>query len=181
MDLYPKCRNGFAHLGEDQASGLSPRLKRASLHPSFSPARGSGENFLRRHGMRAGLSGIAAEGAVSTVVAAEIGERQKNLTRIGDCASLKGLLRGTRRIEQRRQFIVNADYQSQGQVARDGGAGRARPQKTSQFLRPDVPCPQPAVLIAVFITISVRVHARRCNESYISNRSRRPGPGSVIM
>jgi hypothetical protein len=39
----------------------------------------------------AGLAGIAAEGAISTIVAAEVGEWNENLSGVGDYAGLEPL------------------------------------------------------------------------------------------
>ena len=75
--------------------------------------------------MRAGFSGIAAEGAVAAVVTAEIGQRQKNLSRIGDDAGSEVFFRGACRREQSWEVVVAAVDQAQGQVARDG---RTRPE-----------------------------------------------------
>ena len=46
--------------------------------------------------MRTGISGVAAEGAVSAKVAAKIGQRQKNLARVGDRPGFETFFGGTR-------------------------------------------------------------------------------------
>ena len=77
--------------------------------------------------MRAGISGIAAEGAVAAVVAAEIGQRQKDLPRIGDDTGLEVFSCGAGGGQQRGQIVVTAADQAQRQVARDGRRPVERP------------------------------------------------------
>ena len=72
--------------------------------------------------MRARLARIAAEGAVSAVVAAKIRQRKKDLAGISDNAGLEAFLRCACRHEQCGQFIVTALDQAQGALARDGFA-----------------------------------------------------------
>ncbi len=67
--------------------------------------------------MRAGVSGIAAESAVAAVVAAKIGQRQENFSRVGDDAGLEVIFCSAGGGEQRGQIVVGAADQAQGQVA----------------------------------------------------------------
>jgi len=46
------------------------------------------ENFVRSHEVSAGLAGIFAEGAVAAIVAAESGQGDEDLFRIGDDIAL---------------------------------------------------------------------------------------------
>jgi hypothetical protein len=73
--------------------------------------------------VRAGFSGIAAEGAVAAVVAAKIGQRQENLPRVGDDAGLEVFFGGASGPEQRGKIVVATADQAQGQFARDGRSG----------------------------------------------------------
>ena len=73
--------------------------------------------------MRAGVAGIAAEGAVSAIVAAKVGERQKHLARICDNPGLEALLRGASGGEEFGKIFVGAANQLDGGFARDRFAG----------------------------------------------------------
>ncbi len=73
--------------------------------------------------MRGRFLGVAAEGAVTAVVAAKIGQRQKNLPRVGDDAGLEVFFCGAGGGEQRGEIVVIAANQVQGKVARDGRTG----------------------------------------------------------
>ena len=58
-----------------------------------------------------GVAGIAAIGAVSAVVAAEVGERDENLARVGDDAGTELLFQRARSGEQFGQKVVIAGQQ----------------------------------------------------------------------
>ena len=73
--------------------------------------------------MRAGVAGIAAEGAVSAVVAAEIGQRQEDLARVGDDAGPEALFGGVGGGEKFGKIVVGAANELQSSLARDGDAG----------------------------------------------------------
>ena len=73
--------------------------------------------------MCAGVAGIAAEGAVSAVVAAEIGQRQKDFARVGDDAGLEAFFGGAGGGEEFGKIVVGAADQAQRGFARDGDAG----------------------------------------------------------
>ena len=93
-----------SRISGNSASGLSPSENSASVQPSFSPCLRHRENFVGRHGVRAGLAGIAAEGAVSAIIAAQIGQRDKHLARVGDDA---GTILFFERARSRKQFRQN--------------------------------------------------------------------------
>ncbi len=86
---------GFAHLGKEEFRLVSETEEGLGASEFFSGA-GDLENFVRRHGVCAGVAGIAAEGAVSAVIAAEIGEREKNFARVSDDAGFEALFGGAR-------------------------------------------------------------------------------------
>ena len=67
--------------------------------------------------MRPGFARVAAEGAVSAVVAAKIGQRQEDLARIGDGAGPEALFGSAGGREEFRQIVVGATNQAQGGVA----------------------------------------------------------------
>jgi hypothetical protein len=69
--------------------------------------------------MRAWVGGIAAEGTVAAVIAAEISQRQEDFARVGDCAGLEVFFCRSGRREQCGQVVLVATDQPQGQAARD--------------------------------------------------------------
>ena len=64
--------------------------------------------------MCAGLAGIAAEGAVATVVAAEVSQRQEDLFRISDDSGLESLPGFTGGCQERRKLVVTGTDQPAG-------------------------------------------------------------------
>ncbi len=86
---------GFAHLGKQRLRTVAQREQRFRAAQLLARLR-HGENFVGRHGVRAGLAGIAAVGAVSAVIAAQICQRDENLARIGDDAGAILLLERAR-------------------------------------------------------------------------------------
>ena len=70
--------------------------------------------------MRAGFSGVAAEGAVAAIVAAKIGQWKENLSRISDDARLEVFFGGEGGGQQRGKIVVATANQAQSQVARSG-------------------------------------------------------------
>ena len=81
--MTPAFELGARYVGKTP-SGLSPRQKRASTHPTPS-ARASALVDLRgRHRPCSRLTGGATEGAVAAAVLAEIGQRQEDLRRERD-------------------------------------------------------------------------------------------------
>ena len=81
-------------------SGLSPRHISASLHPSSRAAPRPFGDLVGRHRPRAGIARVLAKCAVGASVAAEIGDRQKNLARVGDVAALAAIAQLGRRGKQ---------------------------------------------------------------------------------
>ena len=81
---------GFAHFGKEQFGFVAQAEKGFGASQLF-PGVGHGEDFIRRHCMGAGLAGIAAEGAVSAIVTAKIGQGQEDLARVSDHAGLEAL------------------------------------------------------------------------------------------
>src|SRR6185437_2042287 len=76
------------HLGEDQL-GLITKTKQSFRAAKFFSGAGDLKDFVGCHCVRARLSGVAAEGAISAVVAAKVGKRNKNLARISNDAGLE--------------------------------------------------------------------------------------------
>ena len=68
--------------------------------------------------MRARLSGIAAEGAVAAVVAAEIGQGEEYLSRISNGAGLETFFGRSGRGEQNREILVRCAEQVTRRLAR---------------------------------------------------------------
>ena len=111
-----------SHLGKQQFRLIAEAEESFGTSQLFAGA-GDGQHFLRSQGMRSGFSGIAAESAVTAVVAAEIRQRQENLPRVGDDTGFEVFFCGARRPDQRWKISVTAAYQPQGQFARDGRTG----------------------------------------------------------
>jgi hypothetical protein len=62
-----------------------------------------------------GLAGIAAEGAISAIVAAEVGEWNENFSGIGDYADLEAVASASGGGKKLRQlFVVRADPAARG-------------------------------------------------------------------
>ena len=108
-----------AHLGEEQFRLVAQAEESLGASQLFAGA-GDRENFVRSHGMRAGISGIAAEGAVAAVIAAKIRQRQEDFSRIGDDAGLEVFFCGAGRGEQRGKIVVTAADQPAGPGRGDG-------------------------------------------------------------
>ena len=98
------------------------------MHPSFSPARATVEHLVRGHGVGAGIAGIAAEGAVSAIVAAEVGQRKEYFARVSDDAGLEALLGGAGGGEKFGKIVVGAADQAQGGFPGDRYSGTQRGQ-----------------------------------------------------
>src|SRR5262249_1217466 len=56
------------------------------------------------HGVGAGLAGVALEGAVAAVVAAEVGQGEEDLPGVGDRAPLAGVAERRGRVEDRTEL-----------------------------------------------------------------------------
>ena len=81
---------------EEDALGLVAKREEGFFATCAAALLGYGEDFVGSHEMRAGLAGVFAEGAVAAVVAAEIGERDENFSRVGDDAGLELVFCGVR-------------------------------------------------------------------------------------
>src|SRR5579862_5648659 len=68
---------GGTHFGECELR-LVPETEEGFGAAELFAGTGDFENFVRSHRVRGGLAGIAAEGAVAAIVAAEIREWKKN-------------------------------------------------------------------------------------------------------
>src|SRR6476660_1236819 len=81
---------GLSHLGKDKLRLVAEREKSFRATECLTRFRDR-ENFVGRHGVSARITGIAAEGAVSAVVSAQVSQRNKDLARIGDDARLEAV------------------------------------------------------------------------------------------
>ena len=72
--LVAEMAERLAHLGEEQF-GLVAEAEEGFGAAELLAGAGDLEDFVGSHGVRAGVAGIAAEGAVSAIVAAEVGQR----------------------------------------------------------------------------------------------------------
>ena len=86
--FVPEMMKRLAHLWKKQFRLVAQREQSLRASKFFAGASNF-QNLIRRHGVRAGVAGVAAEGAVSAIVAAEIGQWQKNFARVGDDARLE--------------------------------------------------------------------------------------------
>src|SRR6266700_5918645 len=91
--LVAEVPEGLPHLGEEQFGLVAETEESFGASELFASA-GDFEELVRSHRVGAGIAGIAAEGAVSAVVAAEIGQGQEDLAGIGDGAGLEALFGG---------------------------------------------------------------------------------------
>ena len=111
---FRKCEFGFIAETEESL-GASHLLARAR-HRQY---------LVRGHGVCAGLAGIAAEGAIAAVVATEVGERNKNLARIGNDAGLKRCLASMAADKQRGKIVVRTADQLASIFSRKRHSGSA--------------------------------------------------------
>src|SRR5580658_11162802 len=118
---------GLAHLGEKKFGLVAETEESFGASELFSGA-GDGKHFLGCHRMRAWIGGVAAEGAISAVVAAEIGKREKYLARIGDHAGFEALFGGAGRGQKQRKIVIRAMDECERGFAGDRLAG-ARSRK----------------------------------------------------
>src|SRR5580698_6251088 len=108
---------GLAHLGKCEFGFIAKAEE--SLGASHLLARSRHlENLVGCHRECARLAWIAAEGAISAVVATKIGEWNKNLARVSNYARLEALpgLRGSR--EQRGKVLFSAADQLASPIPR---------------------------------------------------------------
>ena len=113
-----KLAQGFAHLGKQRLWAVAQREQRFGAAQLFALLRDR-QNFVGRHGVRTRLAGIAAVGAVSAIIAAEVGQRDKHFARVGDDAGTILLLEGARSRKQFRQKVVVAAQELAGDVGRE--------------------------------------------------------------
>ena len=88
--VVPKPAQRCAHLGKGQLRLVAEAEK--SFGASQLLARTNDrEHLIRSHGVRARIVRISAEDTVAAVIAAEIGERDENFSRISDGLGLEPL------------------------------------------------------------------------------------------
>src|SRR5579864_8534475 len=88
-----KVPQSLPHLGKQQF-GLIPETEQGFSASELFSGPGDLEDFVRSHRMRPGIARIAAENAITAVVATKIGERQKDFAGVGNDARLETLLSG---------------------------------------------------------------------------------------
>src|SRR5215831_14488175 len=79
----PESSQRLTHRREQHLGLVAEREQRFGAVQLLALARDV-QHFVRRHGMRTGLAWIAAKSAVSAVVAAQVGQGDENLARVGD-------------------------------------------------------------------------------------------------
>ncbi len=113
-----KMTQRVAHLREKQFRFVAQAEQR--LRASHALARADYfHHFVGRHRMRARFARVTPKRAVSTIVAAKVGQRQKHLARISNDAGLKPVASRLRRREQRGQHIIAGAQEHACQFARD--------------------------------------------------------------
>src|SRR6266404_1576065 len=93
---------GFAHFGKEQF-GFVAKGEQSFRATKFFTCSRDLQHLIGRHRVRAGLTRVAAEGAISAIIAAEICKRDENLARISDYARLKvvaSILGGREKVRQ---------------------------------------------------------------------------------
>ena len=109
---FRKCEFGFITEAEE------------SLGASHLLARSDNRHYLvGGHGVCTHMARIAAEGAIATVIATEIGERNKNLARIGHDPRLEALPSFHCGRKQRRKRLVGTVDQLASGLSRKGNSG----------------------------------------------------------
>ncbi len=102
---------GFPHFRKKQFRFVAEAEEGFGAAQPF-PGTRNVEYFFRSHRMRARITGIAAEGAISTVVTAEVGQRDEHLTRVGDHGWLEALFGRTGGGQKIWQVIIWAPNQA---------------------------------------------------------------------
>ncbi len=105
----------LAHLGKSKFRFVTKAEKGLGT-AHFLACSGDCQNFVRGHRVRAGLSWIAAKGAVAAIVPAQVRQRQKHFSRISDDARLEPFFGGPRRFEQLRKFMIAATHPRGGRI-----------------------------------------------------------------
>src|ERR1700721_331846 len=113
---------GLAHLGGEQLWLVAQTKKRFAASESFSGACDR-EHFVRAHRMCAWFAGIAAEGAISAVVPAEIGQRKKYLARVCNDAGIEALFDGTGGDKKFGKLVFGTANEVQRRSAEKGNPG----------------------------------------------------------
>src|SRR5581483_1238820 len=116
---------GFAHLGKNQFRFVAEGKQSLGATECFAFARDL-ENFVGRHRVGARLARIAAKGAISAIIAAEISERNKNFARIGDHAGAEMVASLAGQGEQLGQIFIRANDPAVSFFSRNGGRQRIR-------------------------------------------------------
>src|SRR5580704_15700567 len=113
---------GFAHFRKREFGFIAEAEK--SLGASHLLARSHNRHYLvGGHGVCACLARISSEGAVATVIATEVRERNKNLARIGHDPRLEALPGFHCSRKQRRKFLVGTADQMASGFSRKGNSG----------------------------------------------------------
>ena len=107
---------GLAHFREQEFGLVAETEEDFGASESFSCARDL-EDFVRRHGVRAGVAGIAAEDAITAVVATKIGQWEKNFAGVRDDAGLEALFGGASRSKESGEVVVGAANEAEGGLA----------------------------------------------------------------
>src|ERR1035437_3088975 len=80
----------FSSFRED-SFWLVAQAKQGFFASRTAPSFGYSENLFRRHVGRDAAFGISSERAIATVITAEMGQWDKELLRIADCAALRSV------------------------------------------------------------------------------------------
>ena len=96
----------FAHCGKHQLRLITQTEESLCAAELFSGLCDF-QNLVSGHGMRAGLSRVAAKGAIPAVVAAEICKRKENFAGISDHATLEPVARFLCGRKKLRQVFVS--------------------------------------------------------------------------
>ena len=98
---------GFAHLRKQQLRLVAKTEERLRAAQALALARDF-EDLVGRHGMGARIAGIAPEGAVAAIVAAQVGQRQEDLAGVGHHGGLEALFCGARRAQEPGKIFIGA-------------------------------------------------------------------------
>ncbi len=81
-----------------------PKTEQRLFAVGLPSGSGDGDDLFGRHGVGPGVRDVAGENAVTTLVSAQIRERQENLAGVGDCSAGAGLTQLASRFEERVEF-----------------------------------------------------------------------------
>jgi len=113
---------GGAHLWKEQL-GLVAEAEEGFRASEFLASAGDGQDFFGSQGVGSRLAGVAAKGAISAIIAAQVGQRNENLARIGDDFGLEALFGGAGGGREFGQIVVGAADQLECSLAGDWFAG----------------------------------------------------------